>query len=126
MSPGQAALSGTYALVSVNGKALPADITSDGSRRVLLLSETLRLDGRGNATDDLTERDSLSNSPAQVVFDSRSLAYTIDGSTVHFRVLCGPGASCVYFPDGTIVGSDTLVIPGFAQGAQPYIYRKMP
>ena len=66
MSPEQAALRGTYALVSVNGSALPADVIGDGSGRILLLSETMRLDGRGNATDDVTERDSLSSAPAQV------------------------------------------------------------
>ena len=127
VAPAEAAVRGTYALVSVNGKALPADMTSDGSGRILLLSETMAFDGHGNATDELTERDSLSSAPAQVFLARRLLAYSVDGSTIHFTVECGPGVSCINgFPNITILGADEIgtQVPGTG-GMQGLVYRRM-
>jgi hypothetical protein len=110
LAPVDAVLKGTYALTTVNGMALPADLSNGDPGRLILLSETIRFDGAGRAIDDMTERDSLSSAPAQVVFATIELSYHVDGSVVHFKALCGPGASCTQVPDATIVDAKDFVI----------------
>ena len=110
LAPVDAVLEGTYVLTTVNGMALPADLSNGDPGRLILLSETIRFNGAGGAIDDVTERDSLSSAPAQVVFGTIELSYHVDGSVVHFKVLCGPGASCTQSPDATIIDAKDFVI----------------
>jgi hypothetical protein len=76
---------GTYALVSLNGRSLPTNIT-EGGTQIEVISGTLTLGGGGTVRTSTTYRSSPGATP---VTNEVSGTYTMQGSTLSFSYTNG-------------------------------------
>lgn len=113
-------LHGTFVLRTVNGAALPADVSISPSYQMTLLADTLRFEGKGLAKMGRTERLQPSTLPPTVVHFTLDFAVRIVGETIYLKFLCPFGAFCISTAEisGHLVDGNTLML----DGAQPYVY----
>jgi hypothetical protein len=125
-------LRGDYVVMSVGGRALPANI-GDASYPIMLLADTMHFDGAGTATRHWTLRQPSSLQPAPLTKLSEIVGYSVSGTTVTFFSCppeaacsaCPPGANCARLgpQSGQIAVGIPLVILDY--GGPKYLYRRV-
>lgn len=85
---------GTYVLRTVGDSTVPFVMYASGSDRVVLLADTLELDGRGGSTVSVVERDTYAGQPTVVVPTTIEGRYVTHADTVLITFGCPPNALC--------------------------------
>lgn len=101
--PGPDAM-GTYVLRTVGDSTVPFVRYATGSDRVVLLADTLQLDGRGGSTATLVERDTYAGQPTIVVPTTIQGRYVTHADTVLITFGCPPNAACAVLGPARYLG----------------------
>ncbi|MFL5614863.1 MAG: hypothetical protein ACJ796_14465 [Gemmatimonadaceae bacterium] len=108
--PAVALLQGTFVLRTLNGAALPADLSTEPSYHLFLVADTLRFDGKGAATRGRTMQQRYDGAAATILHYDIDYSYRIADHTVYLEIRCPITAQCVSSPSGQVVGRDLLLV----------------
>jgi hypothetical protein len=117
--PAVALLQGTFVLRTLNGAALPADLSTEPSYHLFLIADTLRFDGKGTAARGWTMQQRYDGAAATILHYDSDYSYRIADHTVYLEMRCPINANCVGSPTAQAVGRDSLLMQS---GDETYLF----
>src|SRR5438270_12679420 len=92
--PAVALLQGTFVLRTLNGAALPADLSTEPSYHLFLIADTLRFDGQGTVSRGWTMQQRYDGAAATILHYDIDYSYRIAHQAVYLEIRCPINIEC--------------------------------
>lgn len=103
-------LTGSYALVTINGAGMPFVVFFDQTSRLEIVGGDVTLNANNTFSSSGTYRQTLTGGPSQTVTESCQGTYSVNGNSITFSEPTIVGTNCGGVYNGTWDGSNTLTV----------------